>query len=143
MYTYPITLTPDDNGTFMATSPDLPEVATFGDSEEDALAHAADAVAEAIAARLKAFKDIPDNGGEGETRVALSLHMSVMLLLFQEMKKHRVTRAELARALGVGRTHVDRLFDPNRESKMSSYEAAYRALGVAPSISVETAEVAA
>jgi antitoxin HicB len=45
---YTVTLTPDDNGTLFVTCSDLPEVTTFGDDEEDAMAHAADAIEEAL-----------------------------------------------------------------------------------------------
>ena len=37
MIAYPITLTPDDNGTLLITSLDFPELASFGDTVEDAL----------------------------------------------------------------------------------------------------------
>ncbi len=38
--TYPIKLTPDDNGTFLVTCPALPEVTTFGEDEADAVLRA-------------------------------------------------------------------------------------------------------
>ena len=56
---YAITLTPDDNGTFLAVCLDLPEVTTFGEDEEEALQHATDAVEEALAARISHREDIP------------------------------------------------------------------------------------
>ena len=49
---YCIKLEPDDNGTILATCPDLPEVATFGKNIEDALSRAQDAFDEAVAARI-------------------------------------------------------------------------------------------
>lgn len=36
MLSYPISLTPDDNGTLLVTFPDVPEAITVGDDEEDA-----------------------------------------------------------------------------------------------------------
>ena len=42
MLAYPITLT-DDDGTILATSPDFPELTTFGDDRTEALARAVDA----------------------------------------------------------------------------------------------------
>ena len=59
MYAYPITLTPDDNGTLLVTSPDFPELASFGDTIEDALRHARGALLEAIAARIYDGDPIP------------------------------------------------------------------------------------
>jgi antitoxin HicB len=60
MRTYAIKLTKDDNGTLLATCPRLPEVTTFGRDVDDALAHAADAVEEAIAARMADREPIPE-----------------------------------------------------------------------------------
>ena len=59
MLAYPITLEDDDNETVLATSPDFPELVTFGDDREEALARAVDALEEAIAARIHDRKDIP------------------------------------------------------------------------------------
>ena len=49
---YQVKLTPDSNGTLLVTCPALPEVTTFGEDKADALAHAADAIGEALAARI-------------------------------------------------------------------------------------------
>lgn len=57
---YPITLTPDDNDTFLVTCPDLPEVTTFGETIEEAVHHAADAIEEAIACRIADGLDVPE-----------------------------------------------------------------------------------
>src|ERR1700730_5908485 len=56
---YSVTIEPDDNGTFLVTCSDLPEVTTFGDDEEDAVRRAADAIEEALAARIARREDIP------------------------------------------------------------------------------------
>lgn len=58
MLAYPIQLE-EDGGTVMATSPDFPELTTFGDDRDDALAHAVDALEEAIASRIHAGQDVP------------------------------------------------------------------------------------
>ena len=49
----------NDGDTVMATSPDFPELTTFGDDRDEALARAADALEEAIAARIYAGQEIP------------------------------------------------------------------------------------
>ena len=51
MLSYPIDLE-DDDGTVLATSPDFPELTTFGDDRDEALERAIDALEEAIAARI-------------------------------------------------------------------------------------------
>src|SRR3546814_12886371 len=60
MLRYPIELTRDDNGTFLVTCPDLPEVTTFGEDAEAAAAHASDAIEEALAARAATGRNIPE-----------------------------------------------------------------------------------
>ena len=44
MLSYPISLTPDDNGTLLVTFPDVPEAITVGEDEEDAKVQALDAL---------------------------------------------------------------------------------------------------
>ena len=58
MLAYPIELEHDE-GTLLATSPDFPELTTFGDDYDEALARAADALEEAIAARIHTGQDVP------------------------------------------------------------------------------------
>ncbi len=59
MTKYAIRLEQDDNGTWLATCRDFPELTTFGDTPKEALMHASDALAEAIAARLDGGEDVP------------------------------------------------------------------------------------
>lgn len=59
MTRYPVILVEDDNDTLLVTSPDFPELTTFGEDREDALAHAVDAFEEAIAARIHDGEEIP------------------------------------------------------------------------------------
>ena len=68
---YPIVLQPDDNGTVLATCPDLPELTTFGDDEADALQRAADAIEEALAARIAHRQEIPEPSPAAGRRVAV------------------------------------------------------------------------
>lgn len=69
MLSYPIELQ-DDDGTVLATSPDFPELTTFGDDRDEALARAVGALEEAIAARIHDGEDIP-TPSDGAVRVML------------------------------------------------------------------------
>ncbi len=69
MLAYPVTLEADAEY-LMATSPDFPELTTFGDDREEALMRAVDALEEAIAARIHDGRDIPEPS-PGEPIVAL------------------------------------------------------------------------
>lgn len=56
---YRAKFTEDDNGTILVTFLDFPEAATFGDTEAEAHARAADALETAIEARITDREGIP------------------------------------------------------------------------------------
>ncbi|MFT3974746.1 MAG: type II toxin-antitoxin system HicB family antitoxin [Amaricoccus sp.] len=138
MISYPVTLEPDDNGTLLATCPDLPGVVTYGENETDALRHAAQAIEEWLGQALHAFAPIPRPSG-GAPRATLSLNTTLVLELYWALSARGWTRADLQRALGWHRPQVDRLFDLRHETKSVRLEAAFRALGVEPHVDVRRA----
>ena len=81
MLAYPITLL-DDDGTILATSPDFPELTTFGEDREEALARAVNALEEAIAARIHDRREVP-KPSQGETFATLPAHTSVVVKLYR------------------------------------------------------------
>jgi antitoxin HicB len=113
---YPVALTPDDNGTLLATCPDLPGVVSFGDDEADALSHVPDAIEEWLGQALHGFDPIP-HPSAGEPRATISLHATQVVSLYWALAERGWTRADLQRALGWHRPQVDRLFDLRHESK--------------------------
>jgi predicted RNase H-like HicB family nuclease len=59
MIGYRVDLAPDDNGSLLVTCPQLPMVATFGETREDALSHALDAIETALASMIDDGEKIP------------------------------------------------------------------------------------
>jgi antitoxin HicB len=129
MLRYPIHLEPDDNGTFLATCPALPEVTTFGDDKADALRHAVAAIEEALAARIAEGQDIPAPPKRGVDAVPLPLMTELKVSLYRILREGGITRAELMRRLKWNRESVDRLFRLDHASRLDQLEAAFRALG--------------
>lgn len=127
MLAYPITLE-DDDGTVLATSPDFPELTTFGDDRDEAVARAVNALEEAIAARIHDRKDIP-TPSRGQTRAVLPTLTSVKVLLYQGMRDQGVGKAELARRLGWHMPQVDRVLDVEHRSRLDQMDAALAAIG--------------
>lgn len=64
---YAVKLEPDDNGTVLATVPDIPEAMTFGNDEEDALARAVDAIETAIMGAIEERQPIPPSRARAPT----------------------------------------------------------------------------
>ena len=129
MLAFPITLEHDD-GTLLATSPDFPELTTFGDDREEAIARAVHALEEAIAARIHDRKNIP-TPSRGETYAVLPTLTSVkvMVMLYQGMRDQGVGKAELARRLGWHMPQVDRVLDVQHRSRIDQMDAALGAIG--------------
>lgn len=128
MLKYPVTLTPDDNNTFLVTSPDFPEVTSFGETVEDALANAAMAIQEAIGARIAHQEAIPAPTVGKET-VELPTSVALKSALYSAMKEQNLTRADLMRRLGWHRNQVDRLFILDHNTKLDQFDQAFEALG--------------
>ena len=127
MLAYPIILE-DDDGTVLATSPDFPELTTFGDDREEAVARAVHALEEAIAARIHDRRDIPLPSQEGTCAVLPTL-TSVKVMLYRGMREQGIGKAELARRLGWHLTQVDRVLDVQHRSRLDQLEAALGAIG--------------
>ena len=127
---YPVVLEPDDNGSVLATCPDLPEVATFGEDEADALQRAADAIEEALAARIASRQEIPKPSPAAGRAVATLPPLTIAkVALYHAARAAGVSKAELCRRLGWHGPQVDRLFDLNHASKIEQIDQALRVLG--------------
>ena len=127
MLAYPIVIE-DDDGTVLATSPDFPELTTFGDDRDEATARAVHALEEAIAARIHDRKDIP-SPSQGDTYAILPTLTSVKVMLYQGMRDQGIGKAELARRLGWHMPQVDRVLDVQHRSRLDQMDAALGAIG--------------
>lgn len=165
---YFVTLTRDDNGTLLITCPDLPEVTSFAEDEEDAMQRAADAIEEALAGRITRHEDIPEpsmptpparqhrhsrdfSAGMvglmtasslpelGRRLVRLPPLTAAKVELYREARAQRVSKAELGRRLGWHGPQVDRVFDLNHRSTIEHIDRALRAIGKCLVISVQNA----
>ena len=127
MLAYPVILEPDDH-TLLATSPDFPELTTFGDNTGDAISRTANALEEAIAARIHDGKDIPAPS-QGTHYAVLPTLTAVKVMLYQGMRDQGVGKAELARRLGWHLPQVDRALDIQHHSRLDQLDAALGAIG--------------
>lgn len=143
MLSYPLTLE-DDGGTLLVTSPDFPELITFGEDREEAVARGMDALEEAIAARMSSRLDIPPpsplrSTGAGSGAATLPTLTAVKVMLYQGMRDRDVGKAELARRLGWHLPQVDRVLNVQHSSRLEQIDAALGAIGLRLEVSARDA----
>jgi antitoxin HicB len=137
---YPVSLEPDENGTLLVTCPDLPELTTWGEDEGDALQRAADAIEEALAARIAHRDDIPEpSAARGRPVPSLPPLTAAKVSLYRAALTSGMTKAELGRRLGWHAPQIDRLFDLRHRSKIEQIDQALRILGKQLVVSVQDA----
>ena len=132
MCAYPATLTPDRDGGFTVTFRDVPEAITEGDSREEALVRAEDALESALAMYVAGREPLPTPSPvqPDEVLVPLSALGMAKAALYDAMREQAVGRAELARRLRWHLAQVNRVLDLRHASKMEQVEAALAALGL-------------
>lgn len=136
---WPATLVPDDEGRVQVRFPDFPEALTDGADLTEALAEAADCLAEAVAARIADGEDLPAPSAMRGSMHAIPLPplLAYKAALFDTMRRYGISKSDLARRLGVVEKDVRRLVDPRyRGSKVERLHAALAACGVAAQITL-------
>jgi antitoxin HicB len=141
MIRYCVKLTPDDNDTFLVTSPDFPDVITFGETREDALHYAVGAFREVIAARIHYKEPIPAPSKirAKDDFITLPLQTEMKIRLYQSLNESGTKKADLARKLNLHRQEIDRLLDFKQSTSIGKLEAAFAALGKTLNIEVTDA----
>jgi antitoxin HicB len=135
---YPVKLERDDNDTILVSFPDFPEAHTYGEDVEEALKHAAGALATVIDAYIKDRRDIPlPSAIAAKHRVTVPALVEAKIRLYETMRDARIGKAELARRLDWHLPQVDRLLAMTHGSKLDQLESAFRAMGKRLVIGVE------
>jgi antitoxin HicB len=138
MLAYPVTLTPDTNGTLLVGFSDFPEANSVGDDVHDALCNAVEALEVALEIYFEERRPVPlpSSHAKGQHTVTLPALETAKVLLWNEMFAQKLRKADLARMLDVHTPQIDRLFDLTHSSKIEFVEQAARALGKTLNVSL-------
>jgi len=139
-FQYPVLLTPAEEGGYVVTCRDLPELVTQGETLEDALEQAADAMDEVFATYLTEGVDFPQpsKAKRREHMVAPPAETVAKAALYVAMRQAGISKVQLAKRLGVDEKEVRRLLDPHYGSKLPRIAKAISLLGQRLVIGVET-----
>ncbi|MDP1899805.1 MAG: type II toxin-antitoxin system HicB family antitoxin [Rubrivivax sp.] len=134
-------MTPADEGGFVVSCRDLPQLVTQGDDKAHALAEAADAMDEVFAAYMLGGLALPapSKARRGEHLVSPPAGTVAKAALHSAMMEAGFTKVQLAKRLGVDEKEVRRLLDPHYGSKLPRIAEAIGALGQRLVIGLETA----
>jgi antitoxin HicB len=127
---FPVILTPEAGG-FVVTFPDIPEAITQGESFEEALKMAQDALETALEFYFDDKRAVPkpSKPAAGQPSVELPASLSAKVLLLNEMVRQDVRPAELARRLNATPQEVNRLTNLRHTTRIDGIDSALRALG--------------
>jgi antitoxin HicB len=130
MLAFPVIIAPDGDG-FVVRFPDIPEALSFGQTKEEALDMAQDALESAIEFYFEDGRAVPapSKPSRGQMVVELPLSLGAKVLLLNEMLTQEVRPAELARRLGTSPQSVQRILDVTHTTKIDTVADAFRALG--------------
>jgi antitoxin HicB len=139
---YPALFEPAEEGGFVVTFPDFDWGITQGDTEEEALKMAADAIRTMIQEHMRNGEEIPRPGKPRRRKrrtIRLTALESAKVALYSAFRSSGIKKVELARRLGIPKTTVDRLFDLDNHSRLDQIEAAFAVLGKRLAVEVQDA----
>lgn len=131
-YTYPVILTEDkDDGGYVVTCRDLPEAITQGDTIEEALEAAADALDEALCGCINHGRDIPKPSAKqaGERLASVPVTTALKAAAYTSFRASGQTKVALAKSLDMKESEVRRILDPRHGTKAATLERFIRSLG--------------
>lgn len=128
---FPAHLEPATEGGFVVTFRDIPEAITQGDTREEAICMASDAL---ITAMDFYFEDkrtvpMPSDALPGEELIPMPASIWAKVLLLNVMVESKVRPTELARRMGVQKQEMTRLMDLHHQTKIDGVQSALNALG--------------
>lgn len=131
VFTYPCRFARAAEGGFVVTCRDVPEVVTQGDSLDEAMLEAADALDEALQGRIDDGEDIPvaTAARPGERLIALPVGTALKLAAYTAIRKAGISKSERARRLGLDEKKIRRALDPRHPTKAARLENVLHVLG--------------
>ncbi len=137
---YPAVTENDDNGTVLVTFPDFDDAVTCGETREEALVHAVDALETVILSRMKHKRDIPTPSvARGKALVSIPPLTAAKALLYKELREQNISIRQLAHKLNCEYPVAHRLLDVSRKTQVNEIARAFEVLGKRVVIGVESA----
>ena len=121
-----------EGGGYVVTLPDFGYGVTQGETFAEAMAMAQDLLMLTLADYIRVSKPLPASRRRRGSKfhpVLLKALQSAKVDLYAAFLESGLTKAELARRIGIPKTHIDRLFSLRHQSRLNQVESAFAALG--------------
>lgn len=130
MFYYPARFKKQRDG-YVVTFRDIPEALTSGETKEEAVNMAADALATAMEFYFEDRREVPmpTKPRSDEELVELPVSLAVKVLLLNEMLKGNITPSKLAKKLEASPQTVTRILDLHHSTKIDTLAEAFKAIG--------------
>ena len=134
---YPINLI-EDTGGYVVTFVDIPEALTQGDTLEEALEMAADALATAMEFYFEDKRAVPaaSKPAKGQPTVSLPASIWAKVLLLNEVVGQNLRPIDVAKKMGTRPQQVNRILDLKHPTKIDTLAAAFKAVGKELTLSI-------
>ncbi|WJV61019.1 type II toxin-antitoxin system HicB family antitoxin [Pectobacteriaceae bacterium C52] len=125
---YPVNLEPDTGG-YVVSFPDIPEALTQGDTKEEALAMALDALVTSFEFYFEDNQRVPLPAEITGNYVEVPSSVAAKVIMLNAFVDSGLTQVELASRMGIKKQEVTRLFDLHHSTKIDTIQKAISALG--------------
>lgn len=126
---YPVNLSKAEEGGFFVEFPDVPEALTQGQTKEEALENALDALVTAFEFYFEDGESIPEPGTTAGDYVELPLSIEAKVMMLNAFIESKISQTELAVRMNVKKQEVTRLFDLRHSTKIDTIQKAVSSLG--------------
>lgn len=129
----------EEDGDFVVSVRDLPQVVTSGSTCNEAYDLAVDAITAVVETLIDRGLDVPAPSAlqPGEVLVPLSPQLAAKAAVYSLWREAGMSKSELARRMGRNEVEVRRILDPHHGTKLDQLDEAARALGGRLVIGVE------
>jgi antitoxin HicB len=121
-----------ETGGYVVTFPDFGYGVTQGETDEEAMEMAQDLLMLTIGDYIRESRPLPTPRRHRDSKfrsVALPALQAAKVDLYSTFMESGLKKAELARRIGIPKTHIERLFSLRHHSRLNRIEAAFAALG--------------
>lgn len=141
---FPAKIEPDGDG-FMVSFPDIPEALTCGDTYDEAVSMAHDALLTAMDFYFEDRRAVPEpsKAAKGQVLISLPASVSAKVLLLNEMVRQNVRPIDLASRMGTTKQEVNRLTDLKHATKIDTIAKALETMGLDLELAVRRTTTAA